>query len=204
MKKSFIMIALFFVALLAWFAFAPFLAKNLIVERRLESGDAILVLGGSTTYKERTKKAASVYAHGKFKRIIVTDDGGHAGWSQTEQRNPRFVDLAKRELITHGVPEDAIEILSPEGSGTVYEARKLKTLAAKKEWNSVVLVTSGYHTRRAFSTFREVLSNDIKIGVVSPPPGDQTPEPSLWWLQSKGWQFVAGEYVKIVAYWLFY
>jgi hypothetical protein len=46
--------------LLIWILFAPFLAERLIVEKSLEKADAILILGGSATYLERTQKATEV------------------------------------------------------------------------------------------------------------------------------------------------
>jgi uncharacterized SAM-binding protein YcdF (DUF218 family) len=115
---SFILL-LFFV----WLFLAPFLAANLIVEKPLEKADAILVLGGSHTYLERTQKAAELYKKGTAAKIYLTDDGEQAGWSQIEQRNPWFVELARNSLIAQGVAADDIEILQPKVTGTIYEAR---------------------------------------------------------------------------------
>ena len=48
------------------------------------------------------------------------------------------------------------------------------------------------------------MKREIEIGIVSPETGIQTPPPQIWWLTPKGWQFVAGEYVKSLAYWVYY
>jgi hypothetical protein len=107
-----IKVILFFIALFGvWVFLAPFLANILIVEKPLEHADAIWVLSGSSTYIERNQEAARAYKTGIAAKIFLTNDGGEAGWSQSEQRNPPFVELAKRELIDQGVPEEAIEIL---------------------------------------------------------------------------------------------
>ena len=194
---------LFFV----WLFLAPFLAKSLIIEKTLESADAIVVLGGSHTYVERTQKAAEIYNRGVAPKIYLTDDGEQSGWSQTEQRNPPFVELARKSLISQGVPAENIEILEPRVSGTIDEARILSEKAKSVQLNSLLIVTSAYHTRRAFGTFQKVFdekNQTTQLGITSPPTGEQTPPPYRWWLSRFGWQFVAGEYVKSIAYWVYY
>ena len=187
-----------------WIVIAPILAKNLVVEKPLTKADAIMVLSGSSAYIERTQKAAAAYKKGVAKKILLTDDGGYAGWSQKERRNPPFVYLAKQSLIGQGVSKDQIEILSPQVTGTIYEARALHEKIRDENWSSVLLVTSSYHTKRALWTFDEEISTDIELGIVSPETGIQTPPPFLWWLSPRGWRLVGGEYVKFVVYWLFY
>jgi hypothetical protein len=43
-----------------------------------------------------------------------------------------------------------------------------------------------------------------ELGIDAPPPGDRTPSPALWWLHYRGWQTVAGEYVKMAVYYFYY
>jgi uncharacterized SAM-binding protein YcdF (DUF218 family) len=192
---------------LVWLFLAPFLAKSLIIEKPLEKADAILVLAGSHTYIERTQKAAELYRQGVAPRIFLTDDGEQAGWSKAEQRNPPFVELARNSLVAGGVAAEHIEILAPPVSGTIYEARILSEKARSENLKSVLIVTSAYHTRRAFSTFQKIFAENnqtVKLGITSPPPGVQTPPPVSWWLSIFGWEIVAGEYVKSVGYWVYY
>ncbi len=190
-----------------WSFLAPFLAERLIVERPLDHADAILVLAGSSAYFERTRKAALIYKTGIAPKVLLTNDGGQAGWSQKEQRNPPYVELARRELVAQGVPDNAIEILAPEISGTILEAKILVKKAAERRWQSLLIVTSAYHTRRALRTFETVFANNgvgTEIGIVSPITGQQTPPAFYWWLTWKGWRDVAGEYVKSVFYYVNY
>ncbi len=181
--------------------FAWFLAENLIVEKPLERADAILILSGSSVYLERTQKAALVYRQGVAPKILLTDDGGRAGWSRTEQKNPKFVEAARNDLIAEGVAPENIEILAARVSGTIDEAEALRGEIEQTNLKSILLITSAYHTRRSLWTFEKILENkDVQIGIVSPPTGEQTPPPFLWWLTRKGWSLVAGEYVKIIYY----
>ena len=191
--------------LLAWILFAWFLAENLIVEKPLEKADAILILSGSSVYLERTQKAALVYKQGVAPRVLLTDDGGRAGWLRAEQRNPKFVELARNNLIARGVPPENIEILAAQVSGTIDEAEALRVKIKQANWKSILIVTSAYHTRRSLWTFEKILEDEnVQIGIVSPPTGEQTPPPFYWWLTMKGWSSVAAEYVKIVYYRLNY
>jgi len=93
--------------------------------------------------------------------------------------------------------------LSPEVSGTIAEAEIAGEKAAERRWESLLIVTSAYHTRRALWTFENVLAEkgvEAEIGIVSPMTGQQTPPTLYWWLTWKGWRDVAGEYVKSAFY----
>ncbi|CAN5463539.1 hypothetical protein BH10ACI1_BH10ACI1_16400 [soil metagenome] len=199
-------IAIAFLALFAvWIMIAPFLAKNLIVDKPLEKADAIWVLSGGSTFIERTHKAAELFKNGVAPKIFLTNDGEQGGWNQTEKRNPYFYEKARWELIAQGVPDGAIEVLPEVVESTQDEAILFAKNAPQKNLKTVLLVTSGYHTRRALSAFETVLhktSDSIEIGIVSPEV--LKPSPYYWWLSPKGWQFVAGEYLKIVYYWVYY
>ena len=202
-KFSLIFLLLFFV----WIFIAPFLAAFLIIEKPLEKADAIFVFGGSSVYIERTGKAAELFKNGVSSKIFLTDDGERGGWSRAEQRNPAFVELAKNELIKQGVAAENIEILQPVVSATADEAKVLAETIKAKNLNSVLLVTSGYHTRRAFRVCEKVLREnnlETQIGIVSPATGIQTPKPNFWWLSPNGWYYVGGEYLKSIVYWTFY
>lgn len=196
-----------FALFILWVFTAPFLAGLLIVAKPLERADAILVLSGSQVYLERTHKAAELYKSGVSNKIFLTDDGELGGWSSLEQRNPKFVDNAKSELIFKGVPAEHIEILNGEVSGTIYEAQVLAESAEKRNLKAVLLVTSAYHTRRVISTFEQIIEEKnvrLNLGIVSAETGIQTPAPETWWLSPKGWQMVGGEYLKLLGYWMFY
>ena len=207
-KNRFFKIALVLTILFAgWVLFATLLAKYLIVEKPLEKADAILVLGGSATYLERTKKAAELYGKGIAPKIYLTDDGTYRGWSSREQRNMPVIELAQRSLIAQGVPAENIEVIKPQNSGTIYEARFLAETSKKENLQTVLLVTSAYHTRRALRTFEREFAKEnpsAEIGIETAPTGWQTPSPCAWWFSPFGWNTVAGEYVKLVYYWMYY
>ena len=126
----------------------------------MEKADAIFVLGGSSVYVERTQKAAELFKNGVSEKILLTDDGTRGGWSKLEKRNPPFAELAKNELVKLGVPAENIEILQPPVTGTIYEARNLAEAVKTKNLNSVLIVTSAYHSRRAFWICDKILKEN--------------------------------------------
>lgn len=207
MKRGLKVVVFLFGFFLVWILFAPFLAERLIIEKSLEQADAILVLGGSATYIERTGKAAEIYKKGTAPKIFLTDDGERGSWNKIEQKNPKFVELARKRLIENGVPAENIEILEPEVFGTIDEARVLLQKIKKVGAKNILIVTSSYHTRRALWTFEKVFENEnlaVNFGIAAPPPGMNTPQTQIWWLSIRGWQFVAGEYLKSFYYSVFY
>lgn len=194
------------IALVVWTAaIAPLMAHLLIVEKPLERADVILILAGSSSYRERARKAAEVYQRGVATRIALTDDGRRGGWNSAQQRNPSFVELAKNELLNQGIPSENIEILPPIVDGTIDEARALRTALPEKNWKTVLIVTSDYHTRRSLRTFERVLSDtNTEVGIEYAVTNEEKFPKNFWWLSREGRGIVTGEYVKLIYYWLNY
>jgi uncharacterized SAM-binding protein YcdF (DUF218 family) len=186
--------------MLAWIA-----ARLLVVKVKLEHADAVVVLSGSSTYLERTRWAAQVFNEGRTPRIIVTNDGLQGRYSIEQDRNPFFVELAVAELKKAGVPPDRIEVLTTARENTHQEAMLLRDYSVQHDLRALAIVTSAYHSRRALWTFEQAFrGSGISLGVEGPPPGLQTPKPSVWWLYALGWKLVPGEYLKLVFYHLRY
>ena len=185
---------------LAWVA-----ARALIVSATLNSADAIVVMSGSSTYVERTQKAAELYRQGRAPLVLLTDDHTRGGWSSALQRNPFFVERATEELIEQGVPAEKIRIVPGLASSTHDEVLLLKDYASTAGLRSILVVTSAYHSRRALRSLRQSFAGTgTTIGLEPVPPGSQTPSPAFWWLQFQGWRSVGAEYVKLIYYWLKY
>lgn len=176
-------------------------ASWLIVTAQPDRGDVILLLSGSSSIHERTHYAASLYFQHRAPKILLTNDNQRGGWSSADQRNLYSYETAGRELQQLGVPLRDIEVIGPIVTSTYDEATVARQFAAEKNIKSVVVVTSAYHSRRALSTFRSVFEGSgITIGLTAAPPGWQTPTPATWWLFPRGWQLVAGEYLKMFFY----
>jgi uncharacterized SAM-binding protein YcdF (DUF218 family) len=180
-------------------------AHLLIVKSDLASADAIVVMSGSATYRERADWAAKLYREGRAPMVILTNDSLKSGWDKKEERNPYFYELAARELQRLGVPESKIQVVSDIALGTYEESVGVRDYAGAHQLKRLLVVTSAYHTRRTLWSLRHACEGSgIEIGIDSPPPGWQTPAPARWWWRRWGWKVVAGEYVKLIYYWMRY
>lgn len=187
-------------SLLAWVA-----AEALIVRAELARADALVVLAGSSTYMERTQRAASLFREGRAPLVILTNDNVLSGWSHEEERNPFFVERAASELKRQGVPAERIEIAPGTVGSTYEEAVRLREYASEHGLKSILVVTSAYQSRRALWTLRRVFEgSDVVIGLDAVAPGEQSPRPLTWWFYGLGWQMVPGEYMKMIYYWVKY
>ena len=176
-------------------------ARFLIVNKHLQQADAIAILSGSSAYIERTHKAAELYHQGRAATIVLTNDNLQSGWSTGLNRNPYFVERAMLELEDSGVPQDRIRVLPESVSNTYEESIAVRKYAVSNRLRSLLVVTSAYHSRRAWWIFHRVFSDSgIVLGIETSEPGNQSPNPAIWWLRPRGWRDVAGEYIKLAYY----
>lgn len=192
-------------ALGAWALGAWAAAGWLVVREGLPRADALAVLAGSATYVERAQRAAELYHEGRAPRVLLTNDGLSGGYSADDDRNPLFVERAARELRAAGVPDEAVEVVPETVSSTYEEAVRLRAHAEARGYRSLLVVTSGYQSRRALWTFKRVFEGGgTRVGVEPVEPGRQTPRAYAWWLHPLGWRLVPGEYAKLIYYRLHY
>jgi len=176
-------------------------AKFLITEAPLGKADAIVVLGGSANYRERTREAAKLFFEGRSQRILITNDNARGPWSSADQRNLFFYERSLEELRNAGVPSQSIEVLMKPVTGTFDEAEVVRDYAQQRALQSILIVTSAYHSRRALWVFSKVFRDTgVHVGLVSAERKDESPPPATWWLSVRGWRLVPTEYVKMIYY----
>jgi uncharacterized SAM-binding protein YcdF (DUF218 family) len=198
---------LFFIVLLGVLILSAWAsARGLIVRvPGAERADAIAVLSGSEVYRERDEYAAELFKAGRAARVVLTNDDEPGGWSQERQRTMLFVERAQEALTRAGVPPQSIEVAPGSVASTYDEAATLAAYARARGWRSVIVVTSGYHSRRAWWTLRRAFAGSgVRVGLEPVTAGAQSPSPWTWWASAAGWRMVAGEYVKLVYYRLHY
>lgn len=180
-------------------------ARLLVVHATLARADAIVVMSGSATFRERAQRAAVLFNEGRAPRIVLTNDHLKSSWSQEEQRNPYYYERSMDELRRAGVPDDRIAVIMVPIRSTYDEAVVLKDYADANHLSSLLVVTSAYHSRRVFWTFRRVFEGSGKlIGIDPAEPRIESPAATTWWLHRLGWEMVPKEYGKIFVYWLRY
>ncbi len=151
---------------------APVLDDFLRVESPLAAADALVVMAGSP--HERLPTVADLYHRGTAPRILLTNDGISGAFSSAHQRNLYLVEWAEVDLLERGVPPEAIVKLDFIASGTVYDALNTRAFVRTDDAiQSLLVVTSDYHTRRTLWTFEKVFADDpvaIRIFPADSPP----------------------------------
>jgi uncharacterized SAM-binding protein YcdF (DUF218 family) len=180
------------VAVVAILMLSEALDSVLVVSQPLPKADAIVVMAGGRDV--RLAPVAALYKEGVAPLILLTNDGIFAGWSLKYQRNLYLVEWAREDLLEMGVPEGAIALLSYTASGTIYDAlNTLDYVLTRPEIQSLLVVTTDYHTCRTLWTFRRVFEREgTQIGVY---PVLDLSQP--WWRRAC---VLYLEYLKYVYY----
>ena len=128
---------------------------------------------------EGVRAAAAEFKTGGYRYLVATGDrpeDGQERWS--------YAELAARELIRSGVPDDRI-VVAP--SGETERERSFKSAAAT--WRAlqergihpaaINVMTLGPHARRSRLVYEKVYAPVTQVGVIAWAPADYGVEP--WW-----------------------
>ena len=166
-----------------------------------QQADVIVILANWEDTIIRVRAGADLYKGGVAKVIFVPrmaqmgalEDIRKLGINIPENR-----DLVITILQGLGVPVDAIATSAQEVTSTWDEAQEVRNFIENKGYKSVVLVTSKYHSRRAYLIFQHALEG--KATVISIPSSYDSSDPELWWKRDADAKKVLMEYPKLLVY----
>jgi len=142
----------------------PPLISYLTIEPTLQRGEALVLMAGN--WRERLPTLIRLYREERAPIILLANDGNLSAWSPMHRRNLYEVEWAKLELLKQEIPAEAIIILPFSLSGTYYDAQHVMDFARDKGLRSLLVVTSGYHTRRTLWSFQRLAGDEsIKLGI---------------------------------------
>ena len=151
---------------------------------KLENTDAIVVISGGDT-DERISEGIKLYKEGYASKIIFS---GAAAEGEVSNAS-----AMKNISIKEGVP--AGDILIEEDSRTTKEnAIDTARIIKYKDFQSIILVTSPYHQRRAYQSFRSALGKDFKI--INHSAMDKAWRKADWWSSEQARFLTLGEIMK--------
>lgn len=157
-----------------------------------QPADAIVAISGGDT-AARTKEAVELYKNGWATKLIFS------GAAQ-DKSGPSNAEAMRRIALFSGVPNG--DIITEEYSATTKEnAENTQDILAENEIESVILVTSGYHQRRAGLEFMARSSDTISLRN-HPVQTDNQWAGGWWWLTPTGWYLAISELVKISVFYL--
>jgi len=181
----------------------PNLGQWLVAEDDLQVSDMIVVLMGSLP--DRILKAVDIYNE-RYSDKIVLVNGYRVDYDIFRERGveipPGGPQLSKMAAIDLGVPEENILILEGSAKSTQDEALIIREyIRNNREINSIILVTSKYHSGRAKKIFRKALSGlDREINIYSSPSKYDPFNVNQWWRNRKDIKLVVLEYLKLANF----
>ena len=193
-----VMVVILLVVFLSGFLFLPHAGHLLVAEDPLQESDIIVVLMGSIP--DRILEGTDIYQEGYAPKLVMMreDMTGYELLSERGVEIPGRADLSKKAAVDLGVPKDDITILEGDTLSTQDEAVVLRDYLEDKEIDSMILVTSKYHSARSKKIFEKALGSlDKDIEVISRPARYDTFNPEGWWKDREDAKRVVLEYLKV-------
>lgn len=177
----------------------PRLGKWLIAEDEIVKSDIIVVLMGSVP--DRILEAVDLYYDG-FADQIAMVNSHMVGYNILFSRGvklPGNAQLSKSAASSLGIQDEDILILDGDAKSTQDEAIIVKDyLKDKENIDSIILVTSKYHSARAKKIFVKALDGlNRDIVVTSIPSKYDTYNSEQWWRNREDVKKVIFEYLKL-------
>ncbi len=165
----------------------------LITEVPLADPDAILVLGSHEW--ERLPTAAALARADSEALIFLSVPKTPTIY------NCHDCEGRPRRLMAAGVAADRIVLLPQKVANTREEAASARLECERRQLRRLLVVTSPYHTRRAWATFQQAFAGSgIAVGII---PSNASPaRPQRWWETPYDRAYVRYEWAGIVYYYL--
>lgn len=152
--------------------------------------DAIVAISGGDT-AARAVEAIELYKLGWAPLIIFS------GAAQ-DKSGPSNAQVMRQIALESGVPREAI-ILENEGETTKENAEKTQGIVKEKGMESVILVTSAYHQRRAGLEFTKRAES---VQVYNHPVERDKQWSAWWWATPGGWYLALSEFSKVIVFYM--
>lgn len=167
--------------------------------------DAIVVLMGS--FPERVLQAYDSWRSGLAGNIIIVEES-MGPFRRLEERGVTIVSNSRQavsSLTELGIPAESIILLPGDARSTLDEALVIrKYLDSARIADTLILVSSPAHMRRASMIFRTAMKNSkvpVYIGTI---PSEYSGfNPDKWWKRKEDIQIVASEFIKTGSFLLF-
>ncbi|MEX2581699.1 MAG: YdcF family protein [Gemmatimonadota bacterium] len=164
------------------------------------TADFIYLLNGGVD--TRPFAAAELYFEGYAPRVVIA----HAAETRATLIGafPNESDVAFDVLRRSGVPDSAVVVLTSKSgvSSTADEGVELRRYLERTDADTVLVVTNGFHTRRArWHMRRNLRSTEVEVRMFSVPDARFTA--GNWWRSEAGMLAYFQEYLKFLHNWAY-
>jgi len=177
----------------------------LVKENVPEHADAMVLLMGG--FPDRVLQAVDLYKEGKAGRLLIVEES-MGPFRALEARGADIIsntEQARNSAIALGIPADSITVLPGDARSTLDEAIVVRDyLVERNNIDTVLLVSSSAHMRRASMIFKAALkNNDHPVYIGCSPSAYSDFNAAKWWRDKEGIQSVLTEYAKMVSFVVF-
>ncbi|MCJ7448023.1 MAG: YdcF family protein [Bacteroidales bacterium] len=167
--------------------------------------DGIVVLMGSIS--DRILQAADLYQSGLADLLFIVEVEMD-GYEELKARGADIISSSRQAgntAIALGIPAEKVIILPGGAQSTQQEAMIIREyIANKPEIDTLLLVTSAHHMRRAYMIFKNTLRKSQKDICLYCIPSSYTDfNAKKWWKSKDGIEIVLLEYLKLMNFVLF-
>lgn len=159
-----------------------------VEQTNCDTADAIVVVSGGDT-AARAAAGIDLFKRGWANYLVLSG-------AALDRSGPSNAAAMKLQAQRAGVPADAI-LVDEEAMNTQQNAENSQSIFKERNFHDVILVTSGYHQRRASLEFNKRADTTI---IRNYPVVADHDWGWYWWMTPRGWWLAGGEMVKIVAF----
>ena len=170
------------------FSLCPYNNGAPVTREGCNPAEAIVVVSGGDT-PARTKKAVDLYEKGWAPRVIFSG-------AAADKQGLSNAAAMRLDAIKQGVPSEAI-LIEEFSENTSENAKKTRDLLQSHNIQDIILVTSGYHQRRASIEF-SAYTKESAVKIRNAPTSDRD-WGWWWWMTPRGWWLALSEFGKVVA-----
>lgn len=163
-----------------------FLGEYLTPSDTLTRSDAVVVLSGGP---DRVQWGIKLYQDGWAPRLVLVG-------AALDKSGPSNAEAMRKIALQAGVPDTAI-FLEEKSANTLENAALGKSVLDSFGAKSIILVTSPYHQRRAYETFKKVYEGEV-LSIINSPSGYSTWNSKQWWAKPASADITTSEILKII------
>ena len=172
--------------LIRWQATLRSAGNYLVCSERPEPSDLILVMGGDF-WGPRVLRAADLGIQGFAPLVLI---------SGPPYRDRPEGALAIDFLVERGYPRGLFAVFAHHESSTLGEVRALRGELERRRAKRVIVVTTGYHSRRCALLFRLFCP---QIHIISAPTPSSEYHAEEWWKDARSRRLFFSEWSKILG-----
>lgn len=186
--KILIFLVVLVLVLVLYPLYLPRLGWVVIVNDKIQKADAIFVPAGDSRHGDRTNKAIALYKKGIANTLILSGDD--IAWRTNSAT------IMERQAVYNGIPKKNIIKVEHNADSTLGESRIVYKVLKKHKFNSVVLVTSNYHSRRAKRLVSKGFGKEIDLMVYPVIDNQYYADPDNWWKSRRQAKTLVQELLK--------